>query len=175
MTLKSTSETLTIDRYFSSSVNRVESAELADGTIVDIAGAASSLVLTGTESDDSIETYFYDDIVDALGGNDVIKSGVGNDRLFGGAGNDILHAGIGNDELDGGAGDDALYGGRGSDTFYWGGGSGNDFIYVYDYKDYEDYDHRVGLEVRSSEINKLVFKSGVAEGDLIWSRSGQDL
>ncbi|TMP79977.1 hypothetical protein CWB73_12305, partial [Pseudoalteromonas phenolica] len=34
--LKSTGETLTIDRYFSSSVNRVELVKLDDGSIIDL-------------------------------------------------------------------------------------------------------------------------------------------
>ena len=133
----------------------------------------------GTEGGDKIVTSSYNDIIYGLGGDDDIDSGSGSDTLDGGAGDDKLYGRSGSDILDGGAGDDYLYGddgndtldggagddylrgGDGNDTYYWGKGSGND---------------RIDNFRRSDEgTDKLVFKAGITEGDLTWSRSGQDL
>ena len=71
---------------------------------------APGLVLTGTESNDSILGGVDDDAISGLAGNDTLDGYFGNDTLDGGAGNDVLTGGYGNDVLDGGLDADSLTG-----------------------------------------------------------------
>ena len=87
---------------------------------IDATGQVASLLLFGSDGDDSI-----------LGG-------AGNDTLLGGAGNDVLIGGNGLNVLDGGAGNDTMTGGSQNDVFYvdasgdsiTDGGAGFDVAYV---------------------------------------------
>jgi Ca2+-binding RTX toxin-like protein len=81
--------------------------------------------------------------------------------IFGGLGDDILFGSIGNDSLDGGVGNDLLRGGDGSDTYLFHRGDGLDVV--------DDTDANVG------DIDRLVFDSSVANDQLWFSMSGQDL
>ncbi|MCP4991974.1 MAG: calcium-binding protein, partial [Colwellia sp.] len=117
---------ITVKSWYSSTDNRVENLEFADGTVWDVNTLDSmGLVVQGTEFDDVLAGLSSkDDELHGLGGNDTLTGSSGNDKLYGGDGND---------SLDGSSGDDLLYGGAGNDTLsvYTGtnvldGGAGDD-------------------------------------------------
>lgn len=94
------------------------------------------MMLTGTESNDSLVGTELGEVIDGLGGNDAIDGFAGDDWLIGGNGNDSLDGADGNDRLECGSGLDIaegfegldlLYGGGGDDRLY--GGGGNDVLY----------------------------------------------
>ncbi|MDP9225384.1 MAG: hypothetical protein M3P18_16380 [Actinomycetota bacterium] len=84
---------------------------------------ATSLVISGTQFDDSIvvsnpakgSAGFARTDLNGLDGNDLLQSGAEGGALYGGAGNDTLRGRGGNDQLSGEAGNDRLYGGMGDD------------------------------------------------------------
>jgi len=82
-------------------------------------------------------------------------------QLSGGAGNDRLFGTNLNDLLVGGGGNDTLYGGFGNDTYSFARSNGQDVI--------EDVDASIG------NLDKLTFGTGVANDQLWFSQSGQDL
>jgi Ca2+-binding RTX toxin-like protein len=126
----------------------------------------------GNGGADSLSGGSGDDTVDGGDGNDLVSGDAGNDLLLGGAGNDTLQGGEGDDVLDGGAGNDTLVGnywndylqyyfGQGNDTYRFGRGDGQDTI--------GDDDSTAG------NVDRIVFKSGVAPQDVRVSRSANDL
>lgn len=82
-------------------------------------------------------------------------------QLSGGAGNDHLFGTTLNDLLSGAAGNDTLYGGLGSDSYSFGRNGGQDVI--------DDADATTG------NLDQLTFGTGVANDQLWFSQSGQDL
>ncbi len=101
------------------------------------------------------------DIIEGTGGADQISGAGGDDLVLGRDGDDTLGGGAGDDLIEGGAGNDLLYGNSGSDTYLFGRGSGQDTI--------ENADADPGR----SDIVEL--RPDVAEGDVAFSRSGDDL
>jgi Ca2+-binding RTX toxin-like protein len=81
--------------------------------------------------------------------------------ILGTINNDYLSGDAGNNTLDGGAGNDYLNGGTGNDIYLFNLGSGQDTIY--------DYDSTAG------NVDTIRFGAGIATGDIIFSRSGNDL
>jgi len=73
----------------------------------------------------------------------------------------LCPVGTGNDTFDGGAGNDTAYGDGGDDTYLFGRGDGQDTVI--------DYDATIG------NIDRIVFKAGVAVSDVQASRSGDTL
>lgn len=82
-------------------------------------------------------------------------------QLSGGLGNDQLFGTVLNDLLSGAAGNDTLYGGLGSDSYSFGRNGGQDVI--------DDADATTG------NLDQLTFGPGVANDQLWFSQSGQDL
>ncbi|MDI1350342.1 calcium-binding protein [Aquabacterium sp.] len=82
-------------------------------------------------------------------------------QLSGGLGNDKLFGTVLNDLLSGGAGNDTLYGGLGSDSYSFGRNGGQDVI--------DDADATTG------NLDQLTFGPGIANDQLWFSQSGQDL
>lgn len=95
-----------------------------------------------------------DNVIDGSGSASRVQlsGGVGNDQLFGTVLNDLLV---------GGAGNDTLYGGLGSDTYSFSRGNGQDVI--------DDADASIG------SLDQLTFGTGVANDQLWFRQSGQDL
>lgn len=90
-------------------------------------------------------------------------NGTGNggaNVMIGNSAANVLTGGAGNDTLDGGAGNDTLVGGQGADTYLFGVGSGSDLI--------SNSDTDLGAD-------KLVFGAGIAEDQVWFARSGNDL
>ncbi len=109
ITINGQSDKLTIEGYYSNESNRIERFMLYDGTLVD-SKQADSIVLYGTDNDDTITGGDVAETIMALAGNDTV---------YGEGGNDII---------DGGAGNDTIYGGTGNDTYIFNLGSGEDTI-----------------------------------------------
>ncbi|KZN40342.1 hypothetical protein N483_17470, partial [Pseudoalteromonas luteoviolacea NCIMB 1944] len=148
VTIKSTGETLSIKNHVTYDGYQIESVELADGTVLDLASIEKGLnTPKGTEGADYLHGHRNDDVLKGLGGDD---------HLIGYGGDDIL---------DGGAGDDELEGRGGSDTYLWGAGSGNDTITNFSIDSHSSTD----------DFDKLLFTEGISHNDLTWSRDGDDL
>ncbi len=117
-------------------------------TIEDI----KSLLLNGSNADDTLIGYATADTISGFGGNDAI---------YGLGGNDILSGGDGDDILTGGAGDDILSGDTGSDTYLFSPGSGRDTIFNFD--------------ASSGKTDALVLGEGLSAADIDISRTNDDL
>ena len=98
-------------------------------------GASSAVAITGSSSDDTIDTDGGADTILAGAGDDNVDAGAGADVVYGGAGDDTLDGEAGNDTIYGEAGDDTILGDAGNDTIDGGegadtitGGAGNDTI-----------------------------------------------
>ena len=81
--------------------------------------------------------------------------------LIGNGGNNTLSGLAGNDTLDGGGGNDTLVGGAGADTYRFAHGNGVDTV--------QDNDTTAGVE------DRIEFGTGIAQGDLTFSKSGNNL
>lgn len=106
LSLKSGTETLTLDGYFFIAQQERMLIQFADGVIWD-----------GV----TVERNVFSD-------DDSLVGSYKNETLDGGLGNDFISGGDGDDYLYGGDGDDVMKGGEGSDTYYFGRGDGHDTI-----------------------------------------------
>jgi Ca2+-binding RTX toxin-like protein len=128
--------------------NRIERVEFADGTVWQAADLQERIAASPYSSG-------------AGDGDDFVGGWAGfDDTLQGFGGDDTLIGDSGNDILEGGAGNDWLQGGGGSNTYRFARGDGMDTIYDY------DYDGGDGT---------IVFGPGIAEGDIVMARSGNDV
>jgi Ca2+-binding RTX toxin-like protein len=84
----------------------------------------------------------------------------GNNQMTGNSAANVLTGGTGNDTLNGAAGNDTLVGGQGADTYLFGLGGGSDLI--------SNADSDLGADA-------LLFGAGIAEDELWFARSGNDL
>lgn len=111
-------------------------------------------VIPSSSSSFTVFGNAQDNVIDGSGSASRVQlsGGVGNDQLFGTVLNDLLV---------GGAGNDTLYGGFGSDTYSFSRGNGQDVI--------DDADASVG------NLDQLTFGTGVANDQLWFRQSGQDL
>jgi len=172
-----------IQNYFlsSSSVNRIERIEFADGTVWDYA-AIKAAILKATEDGDTLTGFADNDVIDGRGGNDAINGKAGDDVLQGGSGDDDIQGGVGNDTLEGGAGNDrllgygkwandlsdavndagidVLYGGAGNDRM--DGGKGAD-LYLFGLWDGYDYVEDSGTD---NGIDTLRLGAGIRPEDI---------
>ncbi|MEJ8849671.1 calcium-binding protein [Variovorax rhizosphaerae] len=173
--------------------NSVQQIQFADGTVWDSAAIQRKLLpvtsvevigntLIGTAGADTLGGGNGNDTLYGRAGDDTLSGGAGNDKLFGEAGRDVLRGGDGNDTLQGGAGDDSLEGGAGNDLLSGGAhdtdtypffvdGAGND-SYLFGRGDGQD---TIGdNDTTPGNLDKLVFKAGVAVADVLASRAGDD-
>lgn len=104
-------------------------------------------------------------------GNDNLSGNGGADKLDGGNGDDLLQGGAGNDTLNGGAGNDVLAGGVYNP--WWGGydGAGND---VYQFGRGDGQDRIFDDDATAGNVDKIVFKAGVAVDDCVDGDAGDD-
>jgi Ca2+-binding RTX toxin-like protein len=161
-------------------------------------------IINGTEGVDILNGSTDDTVINGFSGNDTINDGGGSDVIDGGAGDDsITDRGIGTNILRGGDGNDTISfdnlanntieGGSGSDiikvnntssrssaTSTLSGGAGNDTITggleadIYLFNRGDGYDI-IREDGGSYTIDKLVFGTGIARNDLMFSRVGDDL
>jgi trimeric autotransporter adhesin len=144
--LAGSQDTLRISGW-ADTVNRVEFAEFADGTVWDLGKfpvwnrinattldiASGSDRNFGSASADSPNMGIHDEVFFGLSGNDFLGDGAGHDVLYGGDGNDSLfwgstEAGSGDGLYDGGAGNDVLAPGSGDNVIHFGRGAGRDTL-----------------------------------------------
>jgi Ca2+-binding RTX toxin-like protein len=93
----------------------------------------------------------------ATSGTDTMFGDDLDNTLLGIGGNDQIFGEGGNDTLDGGTGNDHLTGGIGNDIFLFGRGYGQDTISAFKF---------------NSELDSVVFGSGITQNDLEITRSG---
>jgi Ca2+-binding RTX toxin-like protein len=119
--------------------------------------------MSGREGNDTLNAGAGDDSLAGEGGSDTLHGDAGNDTLQGGAGDDTLHGGAGNDILAGGRYDtwNGNYDGWGNDTYQFGRGDGQDFI--------------LDLDASGGNLDKIVFRTGIAESDVQAERTGDHL
>jgi len=105
--------TLTINDWFLSDINKIESIEFSDGnklTKLDIQKLISAgKTIIGTESDNTLIGTNADDTIDGKLGNDTLNGGDGNDVIYGGWGNDVIYGDSGKDTMEGGVGNDVYF------------------------------------------------------------------
>ncbi|ODT65009.1 MAG: hypothetical protein ABS75_33180 [Pelagibacterium sp. SCN 63-23] len=140
-----------------------------------LVGNGSRNLIMSQGSDDELSGLAGDDVLDGGDGHDIIHGGDDEDYLIGGAGDDVLngdddddtlYGGSGSDELNGGNGADFLVGGTGDDLL--AGGAGDD-AYVYSIGDgYDEITEEGGFD-------SVLLGAGITEGDLVFSRVGNDL
>ena len=175
LTVAGTSDSLTVDQYFSSytrngyyagsaDAQKVEVIEFANGTVWSISDIKDKVRhMSGTENSDTISGFSdQQDIIFAGAGDDTLyASGDNGDELHGEAGNDSLYGSYGSDFLDGGTGNDVLEGGTGNDVYLFGLGYGTDTIY--------DNDTTEGNQ------DTIQFLLGIAPEDVVVKRNGDNL
>ena len=89
------------------------------------------------------------------GGNDTIFGTYGDDTISGMDGDDTIYADAGNDLVVGGRGNDHIEGRDGADTYLYNVGDGDDYL----------------LDLYGVRQNYLVFGAGIAEDDIVLSKS----
>ncbi len=132
LTIDETGDQLTIQNFCANQSYRNFTLEFADGTMISVEDELSPFLnIAGSDSDETLQAFFGNSVINGLGGKDILRGSAGNDRLYGGSGNDTLYSYARDDVLDGGEGDDTLYGDMGDDTYIFGRGYGNDLIMDY--------------------------------------------
>ncbi|MDX1669131.1 MAG: calcium-binding protein, partial [Limnobacter sp.] len=126
LTIKGSSDTVTIRRFFQDEYYELEKIEFTDGTVW-TPQDLKALALKGTQADDYIVGYLTADSLYGYAGTDYLYGAEGHDRLYGGSGDDFLFGEADNDRLYGHNGNDYLYGGQGHDLLR--GGNGHDVLY----------------------------------------------
>ncbi len=112
-----------IKNFYSSSQNKIESIELADGSKIDLANLGS--IIYGSVLDDVISGSVGNDIIAGLEGNDTINAGSGDDTITGGKGNDVITDDAGGNDIyifNLGDGQDVITDYNGSDKIIFGTG-----------------------------------------------------
>jgi Ca2+-binding RTX toxin-like protein len=198
-TLNSTQDSVTVSNFFQVGANTLERVTFADGTQWD-ATFIRTLLLVGTDGNDSLHGGDLNDVIAGLGGNDQISGANGDDQLSGDDGNDYLQGDNGNDVLFGGAGNDTIGGGSGTnilmggegDDFLGGyapggagdflmGGIGNDTLNgdagadTYYFRRGDGNDTIYDFDQSSPGSDVLIFGPEITASDLILTRVGEDL
>ena len=189
-----TSDQLQIDSYFAADATAgwtIEEIRFSDSPEVvwsvetvkakAINGGAGNDTLTGYASADTLSGGDGNDVISGRDGNDLLNAGAGDDSLAGEGGADTLNGEAGNDTLQGGAGDDILHGGSGNDILAggrydtWNGyydGWGND---TYQFGRGDGQDFILDLDASGGNLDKIVFRAGIAESDVQAERMGDHL
>ncbi|MFN7121197.1 MAG: calcium-binding protein [Hydrogenophaga sp.] len=144
-----TTDSLTIDNFFSPGLVSSYRIQFSDGTIWTNDELRLRSAVIATQGNDQLWgdqlAYGTSDVVSGLAGNDSIDGLNGDDKLFGNDGDDYLSGGSGNDFMNGGAGRDSLrdvsgnnllFGDAGEDTLisdgsgfnFMDGGDGDDLL-----------------------------------------------
>jgi Ca2+-binding RTX toxin-like protein len=115
LSIKGTTDKITVLDWFASDAGKVERVEFADGTVWDVAALA-------TKAADSTLT--------ADGGSSTILGTPGNDTMVGNALNNLLDGGVGGDTMIGGAGDDTYVVDNAGDLVIENLNEGNDSVHA---------------------------------------------
>ncbi|TLN01086.1 hypothetical protein FDZ73_17215 [bacterium] len=143
-------------------------------------GGAGNDTITDSDGSDTIDGGAGDDVItDQGGGTNVLRGSDGNDTVTysysanntveGGTGNDVIQISNLNynssswtNTLSGGAGNDRIVSGGSADTYLFNRGDGQDAIYDLD-------------NWGTGKTDRIVFGSGIVQGDLVFRRTGDDL
>lgn len=121
--VKDTSDKITVQDWFVSADNQIESVEFFDGTSMDLAEIESNILealpINGTTGNDTLAGTLLNEEIHGLDGNDVIYAGGGNDNIYGDSGSDEMH---------GEAGDDTYYIDDAGDIITENSGEGTDTV-----------------------------------------------
>jgi Ca2+-binding RTX toxin-like protein len=147
LSLKDSTDQITVRNHFFGEGYAIEAIEFADGTVWDKTYINDVLVLQSTDGDD---TLYTNDNVHTLSG------GLGNDTLIGGSSSDEV--------LNGGKGNDWLEGWDGNDTYLFARGDGQDTIQEWHYYWYGASDNK----------DTIQFAEGITPDDVQITRSGTD-
>ncbi len=123
-----------------------------------------TMLVSGTEGDDTISGFVRPDVIEGMGGNDILYGREGNDFVFGNEGDDFVYGEQGDDRLGGGPGSDFLEGGPGDDTYYYNLEDGNDIINNFE----ED-------SFGQDRNDVIAFGEGISSSDVSLSQEGGDL
>jgi Ca2+-binding RTX toxin-like protein len=175
-----TTDQVTVMNYFladglHAEGHAVDQIRFADGTSWNVA-TVKDRVLSGTADADALTGYATNDLLRGYGGNDTLNGQAGNDILQGGDGVDTLTDTAGNGLFDGGAGNDTMTGGVANQIFL--GGAGNDTITTGTGADVIAFGRGDGADVVAASTggdNTLSLGGAIAYGDLIFSKSGNNL
>ncbi|MBJ3591097.1 hypothetical protein JGC56_08045 [Salmonella enterica subsp. enterica serovar Saintpaul] len=119
------SDSVTIQDYFSTTNQTIKEIIFTDGTVWDKANIANLVLIhAGTEEAQTLNANTMGSEIHAAGGDDLLNGAEGNDALYGDEGKDTLKGAGGDDTLYGGDDSDILYGGIGHDLLV--GGNGDD-------------------------------------------------
>lgn len=122
----STSDKLTIEKFFTLSLYRIENFKFSNGVILtdnDIyTNVIGGSLITGTNNAETLTGNSGHNRIEGLGGNDTLKGLDGNDILVGGDGDDTLEGGNDNDIYLAGADADIIKEQGGSDEIQFGAG-----------------------------------------------------
>ncbi len=176
MKIAGTGDQLRVEGYLGNDGSNgwlIEEIRFADApaTVWRYADVKAKLLASGM-GNDTLVGFNSADAISGGVGNDSLQGQGGDDILQGDAGSDVLQGNAGNDTLDGGAGDDILaggiyqpatytYTGTGNDTYLFGRDSGQDRIF--------------DVDTTAGNVDKIVFKTGVAVADVRARRIGDDL
>ncbi|HDG1683849.1 TPA: hypothetical protein PFE14_004348 [Kluyvera ascorbata] len=127
ITFRDSTDSITIDNFFSGTKYQVEAFIFTDGTVWHV-DTIKARLLEGADDAQTITAYAEGSEIHAAGGNDSLQGADNSDQLYGDAGDDTLVGGKGADILSGGTGNDTLNGGYGSDTYLFNMGDGKDYI-----------------------------------------------
>jgi len=159
----SSSDSITVQKFFAFSFNRVEDFVFSDGTILHYSDIVTLVnggaLIIGTEKGETLTGTTGNNQIEGRGGDDIIIADSGDDTLLGGLGNDDLQGGDGNDILNGNDGNDTLKGGKGNDTYIHS--SGNDTIT-------ENYSTGSGTDT-------ILFGAGITLSNLTIHKTGDNL
>jgi len=97
LSIAGTSDTLTLDSFFSSPSNEIERVVFADGTVWTVDTLRQMGSISGTPGADTLNGTANDDQIFGLGGNDTLNGLAGNDFLDGGTGTDTMVGSTGDD------------------------------------------------------------------------------
>ncbi|MEB6390049.1 calcium-binding protein, partial [Kluyvera ascorbata] len=173
ISFRDSTDSITIDNFFTAERYQVEAVIFADGTVWDV-DTIKARLLEGNDDAQTITTYDEGHEIHAAAGNDAVTGGAGidllygeagddtlkggnnDDRLYGGEGNDTLDGGNGADTLTGSTGNDTLKGGYGSDTYFFSAGDGKDSLYE--------------GSSNAGDVDTLRFGEGIRPEDVILQR-----
>ncbi|MES2677610.1 MAG: calcium-binding protein, partial [Pseudomonadota bacterium] len=118
----------------------------------------------GTSGDDSVASYYGNNIVDTGAGNDQISVGGKNNTINAGDGNDTISVGGENNIINAGKGDDIINGGYSKDTYLYSKGDGKDVI--------SDNGYYAENNFHNDEI---IFDASINKTDVVITQNGFDI
>lgn len=200
LTIKGSSDQLTLQNFGGGRAYQIEQIQFADGTVwslTDLYAQLAKMPIVGTKGADTLfgwadapntlQGLDGNDTLYGFNGDDILNGDAGKDMLYGSSGNDTLDGGNGNDMLDGGEGNDYLLGGIGDDALK--GGDGQDSLVGYNNNDTlnggndnDDLDGGNGADILMGDAGNDSLRgnndndtlNGGSGNDSLWGERGDD-